>query len=222
MQRTNRSNDPNMQLLCAIVLLIFFVGPIVGTDLDAALKFFLSSGNSRSSSTSNRDPVKNLYDLFKKEFKKNTKSLDDDKPRLASFNETLNVIADQYRQGDRNFSLELNEYADWTRDELDKLRGTLAPEDDRLPIETKSDDRPGGWEGKTFMSKSESNAPATNYDFVSRVVSGTSVPVVSQTSIDFPSLHSHYRSNLSRVKAPVDPVTLSPSSLCSSFSSLCN
>ena len=162
------------------VWMIFFVcRQVIGTELDAALKFFLSSGNSRSGLDSNKDPVKNLYDLYKREFKKNTKSIGDDKPRLASFNETLNAIADQYRQGDKTFSLELNEFADWTSGELDQLRGVHVPDDERTPIDTKSDDRPARWEGKVFMSKAESSTPSTSYDFTSRVVSGTNVPVVS-------------------------------------------
>lgn len=173
-----RAKDMNMNIYTKLWL-VFFVWHCVDANLDAALKFFLVSGNTRSGAGSTGDAVKNLYDLYRREYKKNTKSSSDDTPRLASFNETLNAIVNQFRQGDRNFDLELNEYSDWTNDELNRLRGTHVPNEDNSFIDAKSDERPARWGGRIFMSKADSPSQPTSFDFTTRVVSGTNVSVVS-------------------------------------------
>ena len=155
---------------------------MIDADLDGALKFFLISGNSRSALESKTDPVKNLYDLYKKEYKKTTKTLIDDTPRLSSFNETLNAIAQQYRQEDKTFTLELNEFADWTNQELNRLRGVDVPDGQNNYEFIRSADRPAFWDGRSSVTKTATVTP-TSYDFTSRVASGTSVPVVSSLNI---------------------------------------
>ena len=202
-------------------LLVLFSCLSVRADLDSALASYLTSTNARNLPGQNTDAVKSLYNLYKQEFKRNAKSLADDQQRLAAFTETLSAITDQYRKGQQTFSLGLNEFSDRTGDELSKYRGAQAPSVPFNSTNNQSNVRLATWDERSLLSKVVAALPSS-YDLVTRVVSGTSVPVVSQTSIDFPSLHSHYRSNLSKIRAPVDPVTLSPSSLCSSFSSLCN
>ena len=164
-----------MKLQLSLCFILVSLG-LVSADLDAALKSFLSATTRRSSARGSIEAVKNLFDLYKKEFHRSTTARSGDRQRLVAFNETLNSLLEQYRQGGKTFTTGLNEYADWTHHELSKLRGTQVPDGQISPTNAKSGDRFLKWDGSALKSKA--TVPAS-YDLTTRVASGTNVPVVS-------------------------------------------
>jgi len=161
----------------SIVILIVSIGlQIVHGDLDAALNSFLASTKTRGSAGASAEAVKNLFNLYTKEFNGNLKTASEEKVRLTAFNDTINVIIDHYRQREKTYTVGLNIYSDWTKEESNKLRGVHVPQGEIKATNAKPGERFLTWDGKS--SQSRSTLP-TSYDLTTRVAPGTNVPVVS-------------------------------------------
>lgn len=157
-----------------VALLVLLSCLSVCADLDSALASYLISTNAKSLPGQHTDAVKNLYNLYKQEFKRNGRSLGDDQQRLAAFTDTLNAITDQYRKGQQTFTFGLNEFSDRTADELSKYRGAQAPSLPFNSTNNQSDARLATWDGRSVLSKAVVALPSS-YDLITRVVSGTKV-----------------------------------------------
>ncbi|CAF3481443.1 unnamed protein product [Rotaria sp. Silwood2] len=110
------------------------------------------------------------------EFNRNSNTKDQDKVRFTSFNKTLHDILDDYKKGDKTYTLGLNNHADWTHDEWKILRrGIRVPKGNITNTNVKSGERLLTWDGKSSQGRT---IPPVSYDLTKMVVSGTTVPVV--------------------------------------------
>ncbi|CAF1167589.1 unnamed protein product [Rotaria sordida] len=83
------------------------------------------------------------------EFNRNSKTTSEDKLRFISFNNTLHDILNDYRQGEKTYTLGLNDHADWTQDELSILRrGIQLPKGRISKTNVEPGDRLLTWNGK--------------------------------------------------------------------------
>ncbi|CAF1474251.1 unnamed protein product [Adineta steineri] len=159
-------------VLCFILL----VGvQVSSTDLDKALETFIASTIGKSAGGSNSDAIQNLFNLYKKEFNRKTQTTNEEKLRLDSFSASLNTLVDHHRQGEKAYTLGLNNHSDWTQDELTKLNGVRVPQGNILTTNAKAGQRFTTWDGKIATGKT---SLPTSYDYTTRVASGTNVPVV--------------------------------------------
>ncbi|CAF3684307.1 unnamed protein product [Rotaria sordida] len=109
------------------------------------------------------------------EFNRNSKTTSEDKLRFISFNNTLHDILNDYRQGEKTYTLGLNDHADWTQDELSILRrGIQLPKGRISKTNVEPGDRLLTWNGKP--SHGRTTLP-TSYDLTTMVVPGTAVPL---------------------------------------------
>ncbi|CAF1012865.1 unnamed protein product [Rotaria sordida] len=158
-----------------ILLFIVSIGlQMVSASLDVALQSFLASTTRKSLVGNKADSIKNLYNLYKIEFNRNSNTTSEDKVRFISFNNTLHGILNDYRQGEKTYTLGLNNYADWTQDELNILsHGIQLPKDHISKTNVKPGDRLLTWNGKSSHGRT---ILPTSYDLTTKVVPGTAVP----------------------------------------------
>ncbi|CAF1136608.1 unnamed protein product [Rotaria sp. Silwood1] len=166
-------------MLKTILIVIISLGlQVVNGNLELALQSFLASAKAKTSSQNNYDDVRNLYELYKIQFKRDLKAKSDDDLRFKAFNMRLNEILDHSRQGNKSYALGLNDHSDWTEDEWRILqRGARLPKGNFSHMSMKSSDRLLTWQGK--LLEGVMSVPAS-YDLTRMVVSGTNVPVVLQ------------------------------------------
>ncbi|CAF1213277.1 unnamed protein product [Rotaria sordida] len=164
-------------MLKIIPIFIVSIGlQVVNANLDLALHSFLTLTKRKSLVGNKTDAIENLYNLYKIEFNRNSQRKSDDNLRFISFNNTLHDILDDYRQGEKTYTLGLNDHADWTEDEWRILRnGFRLPKGNLSNINVKPGDRLLTWKGR--LSKGRT-IPPTSYDLTKMVVSGTTVPLV--------------------------------------------
>ncbi|CAF1113547.1 unnamed protein product [Rotaria sordida] len=120
------------------------------------------------------------------EFNRNSKTTSEDKLRFISFNNTLHDILNDYRQGEKTYTLGLNDHADWTQDELSILRrGIQLPKGCISKTNVKPGDRLLTWNGKP--SHGRTTLP-TSCDLTTMVVPGTAVPLGINSACAFRSV----------------------------------
>ncbi|CAF3082500.1 unnamed protein product [Rotaria sp. Silwood2] len=114
------------------------------------------------------------------EFNRNSSTKSEDKLRFISFNKTLHDILDDYKKGDKAYTLGLNNHADWTEDELRILRRPVRlPKGNISNTNVKPGERLLTWHGRS--AKGKTMAPAS-YDLTKMVVPGTTVPLQGMCS----------------------------------------
>ncbi|CAF1934847.1 unnamed protein product [Rotaria magnacalcarata] len=148
---------------------------MVAANLDVALQSFLTSLSGKSSTRVKSNAVKGLFNLYKAELNHHPKTASEENLRLNSFNETLNAIVYHHQLGDETYNLSLNEFADWTPDELARLRGIRIPEESIKNTSLRKGQRLLTWNGKVAQGRA---TPPASFDYTDRVVAGTSVPVI--------------------------------------------
>jgi hypothetical protein len=161
-------------------MLILSVGSqIDGSDLDNAFEDFLSSHSTSKSYEDYSVAVKNLYKLYRNEFKRPSITSAEENLRYSSFNDTVLNLLKDHQQGDKTYTVGLNKYADWTPDELNHLRGLRKPQGKIIGTNAEPNQRLLGLDGKEIQSKTATTAPPTSFDYTTLVVSGTNIPIVS-------------------------------------------
>ena len=164
----------------AKIILLFIISlglQVASADLDAALQSFLTSIMENSFVGNKANSTMNLHKLYKTKFNRTSTTENEENLRFMSFNNTLHAILDHHRQNNKTYTLGLNDYSDWTQDELNKLRsGIQIPQDKINETNAKPGDRLLRWDGKSLQRRA---VIQTSYDLTAMVVSGTNVPVVS-------------------------------------------
>ncbi len=167
-------------MLVLILMLILSVGSqIDGSDLDNAFDNFLSSHSTSKSYEDYSVAVKNLYTLYRNEHKRPSITSAEDNLRYSSFNDTVLNLLKDHQQGDKTYTVGLNQYADWTPDELNGLRGVRHPQGKIIDTNAEPNERLLGLDGQEIQSKTATITLPASLDYTKLVVSGTNTPIVS-------------------------------------------
>jgi hypothetical protein len=135
-------------------MLILSVGlQIDGSNLDNAFDNFLSSHSTSKSYEDYSVAVKNFYKLYTNEFKRPSITSAEDNLRYSSFNDTVLNLLKDHQEGDKTYTVGLNKYADWTQDELHRLRGLRKPQGKIIDTNAEPNERLLGLDGNEVQSK---------------------------------------------------------------------
>ena len=165
-----------------VLLLLLSIGlQASASDLDTAFQSFLKSASSARSSQDHSTAIKNLFALHQKEFNGQPKTAAEQTARYAAFKETINALLKESQQDSQTYAVRLNEFADKTADELKSFRGLRPPKS--------HDNKTSPKVNQNLIPLNENRAQGrattvpASYDYTTRVVSGTTTPIV----IRFPS-----------------------------------
>jgi hypothetical protein len=156
---------------------------IDGSDLHDAFEDFLSSHSTSKSYEDYSVAVKNLYKLYRNEHKRPSITSAEENLRYSSFNNTVLNLLKDHQQGDRTYTVGLNQYTDWTPDELNRLLGVQHPQGKINDTNAEPNQRLLGLDGNEVQSKAATTIPPASFDYTTRVVIGTNTPIVSIMSL---------------------------------------
>jgi len=167
--------------MVVIILLLILSAGLQGdaSDLDTAFVNFLSSHLASKAYDDHSVAVKNLYKLYKNEFKRSPMTSAEENLRYASFNDTVLTLLKNHQQSDKTYTVGLNKYTDWTTHELKHLRGLQRPNEKISNTNAKPNQRFLTLDGKEIQSKAATVTVPSSFDYTTRVVSGTNTPIVS-------------------------------------------
>jgi hypothetical protein len=161
-----------------ILVLILSVDLHIGaTNLDTAFKAFLTSSSTSRSYQDNSATVKKLFNLYKNEFNRLSLTSDEEKTRFASFNDTVMSLLKDHQEGEKTYTIGLNNFTDWTPEELRNTRGLQQPQGEIRSTNAKPNQRFLPLDGKRKQVKAA--ALPASYDLTALVVNGTNAPIVS-------------------------------------------
>jgi C1A family cysteine protease len=147
------------------------------TNLDTAFKAFLTSSSTSRSYQDNSATVKKLFNLYKNEFNRLSLTSDEEKTRFASFNDTVMSLLKDHQEGEKTYTIGLNNFTDWTPEELRNTRGLQQPQGEIRSTNAKPNQRFLPLDGKRKQVKAA--ALPASYDLTALVVNGTNAPIVT-------------------------------------------
>ena len=144
------------------------------------LEKYLAQYPNRHGLNSNKTFINNMFDVFRSYHPRNFQTGNHETIRYSAFQETLKHIVDSGINTNRTFTVGLNKFADWTKPELQLLRGNIpAPPEIRQNFIMA-----GAFAAQTALvsgkKKTTTVTTATDtFDYTERVsVVNTSVPIV--------------------------------------------
>ncbi|CAF4436733.1 unnamed protein product, partial [Didymodactylos carnosus] len=151
-----------------------------------AFDLILSLTQNKLSLLENSKFVQQLFDKFKSEYQRTYLNKQEQQQRLEQFKETLKSLILAKVQ-DLTFQLKLNEFSDWTIDELQTLRGYVphndsdrdAPIDKPQPILVDHRRRSSLSRRRLSLSRRASSLPAS-FDWTGRVLTSNSAVTVTR------------------------------------------
>jgi C1A family cysteine protease len=161
-----------------VLLLIILAGlDLCASDLNSDFQNFLKSPVNSKSYQENSDTVAKLYQLYNNDFKRSTTTAAEEKTRFQAFNDTLNNLLKTFSGKSQTYTVGLNNYSDWTPEELKNLGGARVPQGAISITNAKSSQRLLTVDGNVLEGKS-TVLPAS-FDYTQRVITGTNTPVVT-------------------------------------------
>jgi hypothetical protein len=121
--------------------------------------------------------VKKLFNLYKNEFNRLSLTSAEEKIRFASFNDTVMTLLKDHQQGNKTYTVGLNNYTDWTPEELSNTRGLRKPQGEVSSTNAKPNQRFLPLDGTELQGKTA--ALPSSFDYTTLVVYGTKTPIVS-------------------------------------------